>query len=276
MQTPNGLKPTQSWHCVGISPEGDIFVGGMNHLDNAALYRIEPSKGTLRYVGDARAATKNENNLQAGDMIEKFHTRPPWHNSSMYVSNMNRSYSNGEYLGKRGFHWFAYDINKDPFLDLSAIEPGGAAVDHVGIVSLTSDLRGEAIYGGQEPHGKLYKFYLTQNKTTDLGRPIGLTQKYVYTLRVMWVDSRNRLYWGMGKAWYFDDNTSVTDHMHVYDPRTGWSERKDWKFTSPIVSGKYDAMEVGQWIHLHSKRGNHRRFGSHLPHCRKVTDFFCN
>jgi len=51
----------------------------------------------------------------------------------------------------------------------------------------------------------------------------------------------------MGKAWYFADNNSVTDHMHVYDPKSGWSERKDWKLAEPLVGGKYDGVEAGQW-----------------------------
>ena len=40
--TPNGLRPTQSWSGAGSAPDGAIYVGGMDHTTNAALYRLEP------------------------------------------------------------------------------------------------------------------------------------------------------------------------------------------------------------------------------------------
>jgi hypothetical protein len=244
--TENGLKPNQSWHATGSAPNGNIYVGGMDHVSNSALYRLD-STGLLRYVGDARSASEAVNNWKPDDMVEKFHTRPTWHNGRMYVANMNRSYSNDEYLTVRGFHWYAYDIAGDRFLDLSVDEPGGTAVEHGGIVTLRIDPWKNVIYGAQEPHARLYMFDIDQIKTTDLGRPIGLTQQYAYSPRVMWIDSRSRLYYTMGKAWYFNDNTAVTDHIHYYEPGLGWGELHDWKLASPVVGGKYDAIETGQW-----------------------------
>ena len=76
--TPNGLKPTQSWHATGSSPEGDIYVAGMDHLTNSALYRLAPNQATLRYVGDARSASEAANNWQLTETAQKFHTRPLW------------------------------------------------------------------------------------------------------------------------------------------------------------------------------------------------------
>lgn len=52
--TPNGLRPTQSWHATGSSPNGDIYVGGMDHQTNSALYQLNWQTGALRLVGDAR------------------------------------------------------------------------------------------------------------------------------------------------------------------------------------------------------------------------------
>jgi hypothetical protein len=33
--TPNGLRPTQSWHAMGSSPDGDVYIAGMDHVTNA-------------------------------------------------------------------------------------------------------------------------------------------------------------------------------------------------------------------------------------------------
>jgi hypothetical protein len=56
--TSNGIKPTQSWHATGSASDGSIYISGMDHVTNAAFYRLEPLKGTLRYVGDARSASE--------------------------------------------------------------------------------------------------------------------------------------------------------------------------------------------------------------------------
>jgi hypothetical protein len=82
-ETPNGLRPTQSWHATGSSPEGDIYVSGMDHKTNAALYRLHWREGKLQFVGDARSASEAVSNWMEGETAEKFHTRPLW--------TMNRS-----------------------------------------------------------------------------------------------------------------------------------------------------------------------------------------
>ena len=50
--TPNGLRPTQSWSGAGSAPDGDIYVAGMDHRTNAALYRLraeaDPADGPGR------------------------------------------------------------------------------------------------------------------------------------------------------------------------------------------------------------------------------------
>src|SRR5271154_116102 len=60
--TPNGLQPIQSWHAAASAPDGGIYVGGMDHATNAALYRLDAKTGVLRYVGDARAAAEVAHN----------------------------------------------------------------------------------------------------------------------------------------------------------------------------------------------------------------------
>jgi len=96
--TVDGLKPTQSWDAVGSSPSGNIFVSGMDHVSNAALYRFRPADGTLDYVGDARAASQAANNWLPGEAVQKFHTRPLWYNGKVYVATLNYSNLDPNYL----------------------------------------------------------------------------------------------------------------------------------------------------------------------------------
>jgi len=121
--TPNGLRPTQSWHATGSSPDGDIYIAGMDHVTNAALYRLEWRVGKLQLVGDARSASEAAKNWMPGETAQKFHTRPLWHRGEIFVATMDRSTLDDGYLTRRGFHWYAYDPASNNFTDLSASEP---------------------------------------------------------------------------------------------------------------------------------------------------------
>jgi len=236
--TPNGLRPTQSWHATGSSPDGDIYVAGMDHATNSALYRLEWRVGKLHFVGDARSASKAVLNWLPGETAQKFHTRPLWHRGKIYVATMDRSSLDDAYLTRRGFHWYGYDPDANNFKDLSVSEPGGSAVAHGNIVTLASDPTRNVIYGAGVPTGEIYRYDVALGRTNILGRPASYDQPYVYTGRVMWVDSRGRLYFTATNS----KSPSVFGHVHYYDPETGFGERKDW----PLQEGQ--ALEVGQCL----------------------------
>src|SRR5579883_1127323 len=152
--TPDGLRPTQSWHAIGSSPSGDIYVAGMDHATNSALYRIAAATNRLRYLGDARAASEAAGNWRPGETAEKFHTRPLWLDGKVYVASLDRSTLDGAYLSRRGFHWYAYDAADGRFRDLSAVEPGGVGAPHLGLVTLAGDPARRLIYGAAVPTGE--------------------------------------------------------------------------------------------------------------------------
>ncbi|GJE52552.1 hypothetical protein GOFOIKOB_5625 [Methylobacterium tardum] len=254
--TPNGLHPTQSWHATGSAPDGDIYVGGMDHKTNAALYRIDARAGTLRHVGDARSASEAAHNWLPGETAQKFHTRPLWHNGKIYVATMDRSDLNPGYLDRRGFHWYAYDPAHDSFTDLSASEPGGTAVPHGNLVTLASDSIHNVIYGAGVPTGAIYRYDVASGRTQDLGRPASYKQPYVYTGRVMWVDARGRLYF-TASNW---DEPAVHDHVHYYDPETGFGEEKDWLLKDGMALETGQCMEGGKWCVFGDDRGHVYRF----------------
>ena len=137
--TPNGLRPIQSWFGVGSSPNGDIYVAGSDHRTNSALYRLDVKTDILRYVGDAKSASRKVNNWLDGETAEKFHTRPTSYNGRMYVASTDYSKPNDNYVAKRGFHWYAYDITASTFLDLSVSEPKGVGAEHAQIMAIAVD-----------------------------------------------------------------------------------------------------------------------------------------
>jgi hypothetical protein len=89
--TPDGLRPLVGYS--GAGPDGSIYVAGMDHVTNSALYGL-PGAGataaapapTLAYLGDARAASGAVGNLLPGERIEKFDTRPTWNCGKVYVT----------------------------------------------------------------------------------------------------------------------------------------------------------------------------------------------
>jgi hypothetical protein len=258
--TPNGLRPTQSWHATGAAPDGTIYVGGMDHATNSALYRLEPRRGVLRLVGDARSASEAAGNWQPGETAEKFHTRPLWHDGKVYVASMDRSTMDDAYLSRRGFHWYAYDPARDSFRDLSAAEPGGTGAPHGGLVTLAADPARNLIYGAGVPTGEIFRYDVARGRTQNLGRPPSFDRPYVYTNRMMWVDSRGRLHFTAGGP-----DPSIYGHVHTWDPDRGFGERRDWPLQGEL------ALEVGQWMadrktcFLADAEGHVYRFGDEGP-----------
>ena len=72
--TPNGLKPLIAYSGAGSAPDGSIYIGGMDHRTNSALYSLPAAGGTatlpaptLGYLGDARAASEVAGNYLPGE-----------------------------------------------------------------------------------------------------------------------------------------------------------------------------------------------------------------
>src|SRR5690349_5509133 len=181
--TPNGLRPTQSWSGAGTAPDGAIYVGGMDHQTNSALYRLEPGGDagapalTLSYVGDAEAASQAAHNWKPGEYAEKFHTHPTWYQGRVYVASLNYSLIDAGYLKAPAFHWYAYDESAGTFTDLSAGEPGGTGAPHGGIVSIVPEAG--KIYGAMGPTGGLYAYDIATGRSLSLGRP-AYDRNFVY------------------------------------------------------------------------------------------------
>lgn len=237
--TPNQLKPVQSWSGAAGAPNGDIYVAGMNHVDNAALYRLSPAGGdatkpglTLMHVGNAKAASQAAANYQPGEPIEKFHTQPVWQRTKVYVANLNDSLLDTGYLSRRGFHWYGYDWTTGQSLrDLSATEPGGVGAPHGGLLSLVVDRARNRIYGASSPTGDIHAYDIANATTTNLGRP-NYQRPYVYAGRAMWLSSQGRVYFTAGNnlsaKYGAPYSPAIFNHVYYYDPVTGFGEEKSW------------------------------------------------
>lgn len=228
--TANGLQPSQSWSGASAAPNGDIYVAGMDHTTNSALYRMRGD--VLSYLGDARAASTAAGNWQSGEIAEKFHTRPVWLDGRVYVATLSSSELDARYLSLRGFHWYAQLTASDQFVDLSAGQPGGTGAEHGGLIAIVADEARKLVYGVLSPTGELYRYDPANGASTRIGRP-DYQRSYVYPGRALWVDSRGRVYFSAGnddEAYYATPYApAIFNHIRYYDPSTGsFGERTDW------------------------------------------------
>jgi len=246
--TPNGWKPTQSWDAVGSTPSADIYVAGMDHVSNAALYRFRPASGALEYVGDARSASESANNWLPGEVVQKFHTRPLWYKGKVYVATLNWSILTDGYLGARSFKWYTYDEGANKFTDLSAAAPGGTALttNLGGIVSPAVPKVGQPFYAMTIPTAEIVAYDPSSNVTARIGRPAQFNKPFVYSARFMWLDSLGRLYLSAGNPFWSPqtgtpDDPAVFNHIYYYDPGLGFGELTNWTLVNTT------AIQSGQW-----------------------------
>ncbi len=241
--TPNGLHSSQSWHATGSAPNGDLYVAGMDHRTNSALYRLPAGSDTLHLVGDARSASEAANNWMPGETAEKFHTRPLWFAGKVYVGTMDRSTLDNSYLSRRGFHWYAYDPAVGQFKDLSAMEPGGTGLAHGSLVTLAGDPVRNVIYGAVVPTAEVVRYDIARGTTENLGRPSAYDRPYVYTGRFMFLDERGRLYFSAGNPIAGPQHDpAIYAHLYAYDPEEGMIGLPGFALKEPR------ALEVGRCL----------------------------
>jgi hypothetical protein len=248
---PSGTRPDQCWHAVGSAPDGDIYISGHDHATNSMLYRLNQKDDTLRWVGDARTASQAVNNWQTGETCQKFHDRPIWFNGRVYVASLDRSTLDNAWQTTRGFHWYCYDIAQDTFLDLSVSEPNGIGAAHLQLICIQPDPKKNVMYGATIPECKYVSYDIALKKTTALGRPSQWTSpNYIYSNRVMFVDSRSRLYITAGNdraQWNMGEPVNIFNHVWYYDPASGFGELTNF----PLQGA--NAMECGGWNREHTK-----------------------
>lgn len=231
--------PKQGWSGAGADPSGGIFVGGMDHVGNAALYRLPAGESlqpgsAVSYVGDARAASRTAGNLwPRNEPIEKFHTQPQFYRGRVFVANMNYSNLDAGYRQVRGFHWYAHDQASGRFLDLSATQPGGVALARGGLPGMTIDTRRGLIYGLVTPTGELVQHSIANGRTRNLGRP-AWGRSYLYPARALWVGSTGRVYFTAGNPNPGTRSGGPYDaarfnHVRFWDPIGGFGEEKSWQ-----------------------------------------------
>lgn len=249
--TPNGLHPTQCWYGVGQSPDGMVYVAASDHRTNSALYQFDPKTKQLKFCGDAVSASQTANNLEPGEDFEKFHCRPVYLDGRVYVASNEYSVFDDGYLNTRGFHWYAYDVATDTFVDVSAMEVNGVATEHAQAIQILADTARKKIYAMGIPTAHIYELDVNTGLTKDYGRPpFDFPDDYPAMTTYPWIGSDDRLYFNL-------DNISLdTSYNHIYylDPDSGYGVMPDWRVTigrwNPAAyneTGTPWRLKIGAW-----------------------------
>lgn len=240
--TENGLTPTECWHSVGSDGYGRIFIGGMDHKTNSALYLLEPGAEVVRCIGDARDASQSAGNLMPGETFEKFHTRPLTHNGLVYVASLNYSKIDNGYKRERGSHLYCYNPNDGRFRDVSALYPDGLATHASGVVALAAGSSSDWIVGMTAPDANLVLFNTKLSTKKLLGRPDAYDREHLYAGRVLWCGQDERIYFTAGNPNWGSYDDEIYNHVRYYDLKRGeFGERRDWRL------GESRAIETCLW-----------------------------
>ncbi len=245
------FDPIQCWFGVGSDPDGFVYVVGSDHVNNSALYQIDPDTDKLRCVGDAKSAADAANNLHNGESFEKFHVRPTYYDGRVYVASMDYSGHDNDYTDYRGFHWFAYDIDDDEFVDVSADDPDGDGVggEHAQLVAITVDEQNGYLYGISNPRAHLFQLNVATGASIDLGKHPSIDNNITFPGRFLWSNNDGRIY-------FTYDNAPNNAYRNVFywDPDDGFGKRNDWDLQGGVsdmwpggwqISGNH--LQAGQW-----------------------------
>jgi hypothetical protein len=227
-------EPIQNWYCVGNSPEGMIYIGGMDHKQNSILYEFNPDINELSYAGDAKSAAKAANNLEVGETFEKFHCIPTYLDGKMYVASMDYSSFDDGYKNRRGFHWFSYNPSTKEMIDVTASSAGntsGVAAAHAQATGIFADTSLHMLYALGLPTGHLYSYSNVKNEVKDYGPPpFDFPDEYPAISVFGWTGDDGKAYFS-----YQGGLDSMYSYVYYLDPETEtYGIRKDW-----IIQGDF-------------------------------------
>ena len=156
-------KDAQMWSALYIASTGRIYCGLCTHGDAANLYEFDPGAGTMRRL--ANLTVLNEERGKGIWTNGKIHVQMQELDGFLYFGSLSEDNGPPEidarsYLGPR---WFRAELATGRVEALGYINP------FWGLLGQVMDKSRRLIYGLAE-NGHLYKYFIDQDHTEDLGR----------------------------------------------------------------------------------------------------------
>ena len=201
-------KDAQMWSGLYAASNGRLYCGLCTHGDAANLYEFDPAAGRMRPL--ANLTVLNEERGKGTWTNGKIHVQMQELDGFVYFGSLSED--NGppvidarSYLGPR---WFRAS------LATGKVEALGYINTFWGILGQAMDKPRRLIYGLAE-NGHLYKYYIDQDYTEDLGRVDEWD-----ICRTIFTDDRGNVYGSLalGRIWKYDpvkDRVFDLDHIRL-------------------------------------------------------------
>ncbi len=187
-------KDAQMWSSLYVGSNGKIYVGLCTHGDAANVYEFDPKNEKMRHL--ANITVLSEERGKGIWTTGKIHVQMQELDGYVYFGSLDEdngppAIDAGSYIGP---HW--YRIN----MDTGEVEELGLINTFWGLLGQTMDKKRRLIYGLAED-GHLYKYYIDDDYTEDLGRVDNWD-----ICRTIFLDDEGNVYgsYPVGNIWKYD------------------------------------------------------------------------
>ncbi len=220
-------KDAHMWSGLYVASNGKVYVGLCTHGDAANVYEFDPKTETMRHLSNITELTNERG--QGIWTNGKIHVQMQELDGYVYFGTLSED--NGppaiDPLTYRGPFWARIEMATGKVEFLSYINK------FWGLLGQCMDKERRVIYGLAE-NGNLYKYYIADNWTEDLGRVD------VWDIcRTIFTDDEGNVYgcWAPGNVWKYDPdldrifdlsiklpiiNVSRTMHNPMLDRKAQW------------------------------------------------------
>jgi len=187
-------KDASMWSALYIASNGKIYVGLCTHGDAATIYEFDPKTETMRYLSNITELAN-----ERGHGI--------WTNGKIHVQmqELDGYVYFGSFCEDNGPPAIDPHSYKGPFWGRIEMSTGNVELlsyinSFWGLTGQCMDKKRRLIYGLAED-GHLYKYYIDENWTEDLGRVDDWD-----VCRTIFIDNLGNVYgsWPPGRVWKYD------------------------------------------------------------------------
>lgn len=264
------LSPRESWNSVGIDEFDNIYAvfGGPTtepHGEDCVVIQYNTQTGERRVLGIVTDAMKEADNYREDEHLPKGHSHLIYMNGRVFfgVQGFHDALGNPgdrrmiEAENARGAHLFAYDIDADKIVDLSASQEDGVFFPSAGFLNLAKvDDRILVVQTIPQGHMMLYDTLTDEVKAKIPGIEAELGR---YVSREIAPAPNGKIYFSYATAGLENlHNYDGTNHVYWYDTKTGeTSEEPCYKMNDPALwAGRAVSKDGTQTYFVQQHRGN--------------------
>jgi hypothetical protein len=215
---PEGARITVCWAGIGIDHNQRVYFAASDQNDkrpdDTVIFRYDTRTDSRQLLGTLRGISQAQGNLEPDESIGKIHVSFMEHRGKMYFSSHDYHDIKSDYsdiYDHRGGHFYAFDLKKETFQDLSLTDNYGVSVPYQGIIAMDILRSHNKLAGFTFPMGDLLIYDLRSRKTTFYPGVPEYRMRNV--AREIWATSKGKVYFTYAEPdfwiWELDIKTGV-------------------------------------------------------------------